>query len=326
MKEQDIQGLLKKLTSGNLSEEEAQQLQQWYQAHGTDGIQQRMDADWAQTKSSAEIPAHMSWEQFKNKLNRQQSTPVRRIKPWMAIAASIALLIIAGLGYFQYQGSVSQVITVANTSFERQEIALEDGSVIWLNSNSSLTYTQPFDKKGREITLQGEAFFEVATDSLQPFIVKTDLVETKVLGTSFNVKAFPEAKEIAVSLVEGQVQVRYAPQDSIILYPGEQFSYDKQTQQSSTATFIGDQPYAWKDQVIYFYKNNVNEVVNILTQWYDVTFAIQDTALMETELVHRVDTKKRTLKQVLEQISSVADYTFEMKDGNQITVKPKLKK
>lgn len=327
MKEQDIQGLLKKLTSGTLSETERRQLEAWYEVHGAEGIQQRMDTDWEQTSDTVEIPEGLSWEKFKTTIPSTTTdvvAPMRRLRTWAAVAASIAILIVAGLSYLQYSSSAPRMVEFANASFEQKRTVLPDGSVVWLNANSRIAYAKPFGGKLRAVRLQGEAFFEVATDSLRPFIVKTDLVETKVLGTTFNVKAAAELVEVA--LVTGKVQVRYSEQDSLVLQPGQQFAYNQQTQQGTTQVFIGDVPYAWKDGILYFYKDNVQEVTNLLQEWYDVTFIIEDDTLLQTELVHRVDTKKRTLEQVLEQISRVADYTFEMKTEKEIIVRPKIKK
>lgn len=130
-----------------------------------------------------------------------------------AVAASIACAI--GL-YFSFQQkdiSVEQQRVQEWTSLDlesgkRKKIALSDGTVIWLQGGSSLDYPQLFDSTVRVVRLDGEAFFEVASDTAKPFIVKSGDLETQVLGTSFNIKAFSELGEKVVSLVEGKLAVR----------------------------------------------------------------------------------------------------------------------
>lgn len=257
--------------------------------------------------------------------------PEARIKPlvrrWTVAAAAIALLIIAGVVYQTLLSPFPRQIEVTNDTLDRREIQLADGSTVWLNRNSTLIYSEPFNDEERNVQLEGEAFFEVQSDPDRPFFVHTKAVTTKVLGTSFNVEAYAEQETIEVALVEGSVKVLYAGRDSVTLRPGQQFSYDQTSGTGSTDTFMADEPYAWKSDVIYFNKASVEEVISKLERWYDVRFEIAQDAVVELELVHRIEVKKRSLDEVLEDINEVVpDYTFERQANDLILISPKSKK
>ncbi len=326
MEHHELQRLLQKLTKGTLSAQEKQQLEHWYQQHGASGIQQSMDEDWVQTSGTSGIPKRMEWNQFKKRLKNRSHTPVRSIRRWAAVAASVLLLILATVIYYQLQPTQPRRVVLRNDSFKKKEIQLEDGTTVWLNRKSQITFQKPFEANSRIVTLMGEAYFDVQRDTLRPFIVTAEGTETKVLGTSFNISAFPQNQTVNIALVEGKVQINYTDQDSVLLRPGEQFTYRKDEQTGSKQAFLGDEPYAWKNGILYFDQADVHEVTQTLEQWYDVTFTIEADTLLQTALVHRVDTKKRTLQQVLEHISRVADYTFEAKNQREIIVRPKAKK
>lgn len=309
MHKRELQKLLKQLTDQSLSPAEAQKLKAWISRNGMTSIREMMDEDWE------------SLDKIKP---RRQPFPIS--SRWVAVAATIALLIIAGIAYQTLLHPPSEQIELVNNTFNKKEVQLPDGSTIWLNRNSKLTYSRPFDQKGRTVELEGEAFFEVQSDPARPFFVHAKAVTTKVLGTSFNIEAYPEKERIAVSLVEGSVKVHITDKDSIILKPGQQFSYDEKTGKGVTEAFLSDEPYAWKNGVIYFNKAPVEEVISTLERWYDIRFELERREIIATQLVHRVEVGKRSLEEVLEDISEVADYTFERQSNELILIKPKAKK
>lgn len=131
----------------------------------------------------------------------------------------------------------------------------------------------------RLVQLEGEAFFEVATDSLKPFIVMAGEVQTTVLGTSFNVQAFSKNDKIKVALIEGKVKVAIRTnsvdnQQATILSPGELFTFDKNNQSTTTSQYQQNAPYAWKDGIIYFNDARVQEVVNVLENWDGISYYV----------------------------------------------------
>ena len=208
---------------------------------------------------------------------------------------------------------------------EQKELTLSDGTLITLNENSTLKYPKTFLTEGeRKVELVGEAFFEVAKDSLRPFIALAGNIETLVLGTSFNINARPEAQNIEVALVEGQVRITNNRKENLeILRPNERMVYSIKEDKHHKTIFKGNLTYAWKEEVVLFEKASVKEVVEVLGEKYNAVFQIENEEGIESLLVYRVNTKKYQLSQVLKHISKVTDYRFiENVDGS-IAVKPK---
>ena len=154
------------------------------------------------------------------------ATPVRSISPvWkiLARAAVIALLInIAGFAVYQYKKQ-NRLRNYSSLAGERKSFQLPDGTSVMLNANSHITIAQHFNKQAREITLVGEAFFDVATAANKPFIVHTTKMDIRVLGTSFNVRAYPEDKVVETALIKGKVEVTIRGEQNrkIILQPAQ---------------------------------------------------------------------------------------------------------
>lgn len=119
-------------------------------------------------------------------------------------AAAVVLLLAGAAGYMLLQHRVKQKVFA--TTSERQTVKLPDGSVVYLEKNSSITFPEVFDKKNREVTLKGEAFFEINHDARHPFIISSSLINTTVLGTSFNMEVH-EGNIARVVVVSGMVQV-----------------------------------------------------------------------------------------------------------------------
>lgn len=208
---------------------------------------------------------------------------------------------------------------------ERKSILLDDGTQIEINERSTLKYPSQFlPGQNRIVELMGEAFFEVVTDSTRPFIVQTGAIETKVLGTTFGVKAKPEERLIAIALVEGRVAVSNKRNlDNQILNPGEQLTISTTDNAASKSTFKGNLFYAWKEQVIRFEEATVQEVVEVLSEKYKVSFNINNVSKIKSLLVYRVDTQKYRLKDVLNHITRVTDYRFIQNADGSYTVSSK---
>ncbi len=116
-----------------------------------------------------------------------------------------------------------QVNEISTRPGSKSKVELPDGSVVWLNAGSTLTYDKDFGKENRAVTLIGEGFFDVTKNKEKPFIISTESISIKVLGTVFNVKAYKEDKQTETSLIHGSIEVtiKNRPNDKIILSPSE---------------------------------------------------------------------------------------------------------
>ncbi len=157
--------------------------------------------------------------------------PLRaKLLRWTSIAASVIL--VSALGYFGrdlFQSPSSKMQKLITINGERKQLKLADGSVIWLNPKTTLTYPEKFNGKTREVYLSGEAFFEVAKDKEHPFIVHSEQVNTQVLGTSFNIKSYSGQQDIQVTLLTGKVAVNVQGEKgkSTEIVPNQKVTYNK---------------------------------------------------------------------------------------------------
>jgi ferric-dicitrate binding protein FerR (iron transport regulator) len=178
-------------------------------------------------KSPSEVNA--KWKQFKNKLPAETSViPVRSQKrnAWLWLAASVFIIIVAAVGLTisdnNYKTNLLTTIIEAPAGSTSQVI-LPDGSKVWLNAKSKLVYKKHFGEKFREVSLVGEAFFDVVKDPQHPFIVNTSSLHLKVLGTAFNVRSFANDKTSEAALVRGSIEVTLVnnPDTKITLKPSQ---------------------------------------------------------------------------------------------------------
>lgn len=190
----------------------------------------------------------------------------------MKIAAVVAML--AFIIHKEYQGyrleHSTDMQTVTVPAGQRANLILADGTTVWLNSNSTLKYpANGFHSKNRKVALEGEGYFEVAHDEKHPFIVETQKYDIRVLGTTFNVSAYPNSDMFETSLIEGKVTV-YQPdtQNEIVLKPYEKV--EARDGKLYKEAFTSDNDFLWR-MGIYSFKNEPLETVfKKLEQYYEV--------------------------------------------------------
>nr|WP_295923849.1 FecR family protein [uncultured Dyadobacter sp.] len=151
------------------------------------------------------------------------------------------------------------------------QVRLPDGSKVWLNANSSIRFPSVFSGNERNVEITGEAYFEVAKDKNKPFKVKFDRSEVQVLGTSFNIMAYPEEGVSRTTLVEGSVSIKNVDQNAK-LKPGQQAAVLASGQIKTRFTPV-EEVVAWKNGEFYFQDASVQEVMRQLSRWYNVSIS-----------------------------------------------------
>lgn len=199
-------------------------------------------------------------------------------------AISIALVLIfslIGLYYFGvFNGkSITIVWNEKVTQLgEKSILTFLDGTKITLNAASKIKYKSNSKEKTREVYLEGEAYFDVAKDPTRPFIVHSGNISTTVLGTSFDVYAYPGEDEIKISLVEGSVKVSKSSserkEDIVILNPEQQLTYSKDEEISRVRKFDEQEATGWKDNVLKFTNEPLNKALIKLERFYGVKFEL----------------------------------------------------
>jgi transmembrane sensor len=149
------------------------------------------------------------------------------------------------------------------------QVVLADGTKIWLNASSSITYPTVFNNKERRVKLSGEAYFEVAKDARKPFYVNTANGQIRVLGTHFNISAYSDDEVTSTTLLEGAVQVT-KNQSSSLLKPGQQASISYGSDYIKVTEAKIDEVMAWKNGYFVFDEDNIADIMKKVARWYDV--------------------------------------------------------
>jgi transmembrane sensor len=149
------------------------------------------------------------------------------------------------------------------------QVTLPDGTLVWLNSASSLTYPIQFTGKSRSVELKGEAYFEVTKNRSKPFIVNADEMKVEVLGTHFNMKAYANDKKAQTTLVEGSVRLS-SHSAHVMLVPGDQGVVSIENAQIKIGKVNINKVMAWKNGYFLFKDDSVEEIMDQIGKWYDV--------------------------------------------------------
>lgn len=222
--------------------------------------------------------------------------------------------------FTQANHSDNSIRTISTPRGKDYKVILSDGTTVILNAASKLTFPSHFSGKEREVTLIGEAYFKVAKDSEHPFVVHTNRIKTRVLGTEFNLKAYPSS-EPHVTLIEGSVAVNSNYGDKeIILQPGEDATLDN-NQEFEITTIDTDYYTQWKDGYFYFDNVPLIEVMKELGRWYNVNIEIQSNSLMSYRL-HFIAERNASIDNVVEHLNEFS-YLSVTKKENKITISKK---
>ena len=234
--------------------------------------------------------------------NAEKKKPVMRYL-WasMKIAAVVAMLAFIHKEYQDYRLEHStDVQTVTVPAGQRASLILADGTTVWLNSNSTLKYpANGFHSKNRKVTLEGEGYFEVAHDEKHPFIVETEKYDIRVLGTTFNVSAYPNSDMFETSLIEGKVTV-YQPdtQHEVTLKPHEKV--EAKNGKLYKETFSSDNDFLWRMGIYSCKDEPLETVFKKLEQYYEVKIINKNE-----EIASRPCTGKFRQKEGIEHVMKV---------------------
>lgn len=233
-----------------------------------------------------------------------------------SVAASVLLVLGLGLAaYLGYQEGDQTEHYISRTIpwGDKSKFYLPDGTQVFLNAGSTIRYSTHFTAQERLINITGEAFLEVAKDSLRPFRVRTGSVVTEALGTQFNVKYYSNTVEVA--LVEGKVSVSVADSlqegEKLILMPGEQASLYG-TSHLVKDSFNLETVIAWKDGTLFFESAAEQEVMRTLERWYGVTISVEGRTSKVWNYSGRF--KDKELHEVLKSIGYIMDFRYTIKN------------
>ena len=277
--------LIEKYFDGNITDAEIKKLSDWIK--NDRHLQNWWEEEFS--KSDAGINPVLRDKLFarikeqtqgKEETQGKENPRTIRMNPWKWAAAIVLPICIAFFTYYLVDSSqtVGAPFIVKADKGDKATIELPDGTNVVLNSASQLSYLNNFGENGRRVQLNGEAYFKVAHDEKCAFIVQVGDLEVKVLGTSFNVSAYEDAKDVTVVLLEGKVGV-YAQKISHIMKPGDKIEYNKATHKITATQVHPSDCIEWTKGNIYFEKESLENIMKTLSRIYDVEIRFDSNKL-----------------------------------------------
>lgn len=274
-----------------------------------------------------------SYEQLMKTVQKPIFLPKENfLKYYMRMAAMLILAVTTGIGSFflyskynslQNQSLISQTIVPLGS---HAKVVLPDGSVVLLNSGAEFRYDRSFGAKDRRVSLKGEGYFEVAKDASRPFVVSTDRLEIKVLGTVFNVKAFTEESTIKIDLIEGKVKVTSLNDrhpETKTMNPNEMIVYDKKTGLLTLSKTDAAKAAQWTKGKLTFVNESMEKIIRDLERTFNVHFIIE-TQRIKSENFSGSINLDQPLNEILENID--VDHKFDRSyEGQNVFIRDRFK-
>jgi transmembrane sensor len=256
--------------------------------------------EWDQMKKSwemggealrmKEIDTHAAWNRVRRFIVDEKNVSKSRFRTPLRIVSSIAAVFIFIFGVVWFLApmiSGNQASLILSNS-EREEIILDDGSIVNLNSDSKMSCPQPFDKYERTVDLNGEGYFVVEGDPERPFVVRAGSLSIRVTGTRFNVRDYPTLEVAEVAVVEGSVELLVPYREDVVsLTKGQTALFEKQSGDLLVKNSTDPNLLAWITRKISFNKTPLWDVIETLERVYDVNIQVSDESLLEERLTAR---------------------------------------
>ena len=324
--------IFKECKSEELTHAEKIKLQQWL----SESSHNRKV--YAQLKLALLSPDEQRREEIKEEvwglINESDPTSIIDKKPvvnmgyWVRIAAILVLGISLAI-FLRFYGPLTQdnlveFKVIEKVSLPGQHITtkLPDGTIVQLNGDSKIIFPENFKDEMRNVQLQGEAFFEVKRDESKPFIISTHDIQVRVLGTSFNVKSYPEEDQSIVAVATGKVAVSDISDEEmkLNLLPGEKVTHFRlENRGLLKEKYDFESELGWTEKMLVFKESQFDQITKELSRWYGVEFEITNTKIDFTQKFSG-RYEDPTINGVLEGISFVYGFKYEI-TGNKILIK-----
>lgn len=236
---------------------------------------------------------------------------------WLRYAAAAAVLVaVAMLGYKGGQTRLESGfgdIVVEAPMGSRLQTTLPDGTKVWLNAGSRMSYSQGFSLKNRQVMIVGEGYFEVAHNKDLPFCVKADDVNVKVLGTKFNLRDYPNDAEAIVSLTEGSVALNStkASAEEHRLKPGQRATLDKLTGKICIEDYEVSNSMLWTNGQLVFDGQPFGEIIKMLARSYNVEIEVTNDKLYDLRFYGEFIRQEQSLQEVLDALVATSKIKYE---------------
>jgi ferric-dicitrate binding protein FerR (iron transport regulator) len=330
-KEIDIENVFAQYFSGELSVEDSKILQDWMNVSlENKKLFLAMKDIWCSTTTDSDeqrFDKNKAYQRFLLHKEKKTIQPLPRkknrwLRVWQATAA-VALLLVVSYTIFK-RGGEQNTVQFADIRLEtpvnsRVKTSLPDGTIVWLNANSILTYSQAFGIEDRLVHLIGEGYFEVQRNESLPFNVQTDGLQVNVLGTTFNVRNYIDDAEAVISLLEGKVLVEshIIQGENIEMNPGSKLLFDKESGEmylTKANTAIG-----WINGQLFFDNELLSDIARELERAYNVKITVQPN-VAHLRFFAKFSLSTHNINDILSMLASTGRIKYSI-EGNEIIIK-----
>lgn len=288
---------------------------------------------WDEGKTPPVPDTDTAWAGVLQQIGASEMLTVKRNRLRIPVLlAGVGLLVVAVLFFSSYKFNKAQqpdvtavlpaakgpVVEKQNGKGVRSVIVLADGSKVWLNADSKLQYTKSFDGSSREVALSGEAFFDVTRNPQKPFIIHLSAGKVQVLGTSFNIKAYPGTQKVETSVVTGKVA--FIPQkesaaagDTILLTPNQKAVQTLATGKVTTVATLSREDRAWTEGKLIFRDAGMGEIAAELERYFGKEVVVLDDAIYTYHLTGSF--QNNSAEEILYYLSKTKPFTYKVTES-----------
>lgn len=310
--------LIRRYQSGTCTDQEKALVEKWLASR--EGSKQ---SEKLSTEEREKLLAEVSASLFE-KIEQTKSGKQITMFPVWRMAAAILLLAVASFIVWKFTKTDSlgaiETIQASAAGDEIKKVILSDGSIIWLKDNGTLTYPEKFTGKERNVTVTGEALFEVAKDAEHPFNITIGGMKVTVLGTSFNIKE--TAANIELLVLTGRVSVSSTNNNqNIIVMPNEKIRFDIANQQLAKVKPVEEETTQVVSQTEYsmnFRDTRMEEVIRRIEGKFDISVSLEDKRIGNCMIT--VNLTDQSVERTMETASQILGFSYEIKN-NQITIR-----
>lgn len=281
----NIDILIIRLLSGEANPDEKKNIEEWL---GQSAENKKLYADLREIWLSAGAQSNAdnyrledAIQKFKDQISSEKYRLKNQINFQQLLKYAAILILILGLPFSYYIGNRNaktdnSTTTISCAFGDKSSIILPDSSKVWLNSGSKLTFNSDFKNGARIVILEGEAFFSVSKDKEHPFRVKTTDIDIEVLGTKFNVMAYPDENSLSTTLVEGSLEISSLYENTRIK-PDQKLVFNKVSKKMALREIVDTSADTeWKDGRLVFRNESLGELAPKLHRWFDVDIVFAD--------------------------------------------------
>ncbi|WP_198674095.1 FecR family protein [Chitinophaga alhagiae] len=312
---------MEKYRQGNCSPEELEQLERWYASLGAG----RPDKLLEEGSEAALLLTRQKLQELHAAAGREQAKVVpfhRRALRWAAVVGGL-LLLAGGARYFfkpvSRQGELVKEHRLP--AAHSRHITLPDGSLVILHADSRLDYPETFSGAIRDVTLSGEAYFDIRQDTARPFVIHSGNLRTTVLGTAFNIRAYEGSPEITVSVTRGKVKVETEHEGKLlaVLTPDQQVVYNNLVATAVRQPVVSDSVTLWVRRDMLFENMSFATVAQAISNRYRVNIRFDDPA-MEACPIRASFKGTEPLETVLSVVCAIRNASYTIEDENNILI------